>query len=121
MTAELQLPRATNAAPLAAGRGRMPIRYWIMAVLLAAFWIFEFSIYTVEMAMFPRFVTRMSVSALLLLVFLGWWLTNRHLLWRDRFLGIGLLVFGAALVMFLADKSSRPLRGIGRQRRSGRA
>jgi len=107
MTAELQLPHATKAAPLAADQKRMPIRYWIMAALLVAFWIFEFSIYTVEMAMFPRFITRMLVSAALLLIFLGWLLTNRHLLWRDRLLMLGLLIFGTAAAIFLADAQSQ--------------
>src|SRR6478672_7578396 len=106
MTAELQLPHPTMSAPRAAQPRPMPKRYWIMAALLVAFWIFEFSIYTVEMAMFPRFITRMLVSASLLLVFLGWLLTNRHLLWRDRLLVIGLLVFGAAAAMFLAEAQS---------------
>src|SRR5947199_7934478 len=89
MTAEFPMTHANR--PEAAPTGeqhRTPIRLWIMAAVLAAFWIFEFSIYSIEMAMFPRFITRMSVSALLLLLFLGWWLTNRHLLWRDRLLGI---------------------------------
>ncbi len=54
--------------------------------------------------MFPRFISRMIVSASLLLIFLAWWTTNRHWLWRDRLLGIGLLVFGAALAIFLAEK-----------------
>src|SRR2546421_12886163 len=80
-----------------------------MAAVLAAFWIFGFSIYSIEMAMFPRFITRMSVSALLLLLFLGWWLTNRHLLWRGRLLGIALLILGAAAAMFFAEKSTRPV------------
>src|SRR5690349_24997361 len=109
MTAGLQLPQTTAPAPLAAGHKRMPIRYWIMATLVVAFWIFEFSIYTVEMAMFPRFISRMIVSASLLLVFLAWWTTNRYLLWRDRLLGIGLLVLGTVAAIFLADKSSGAL------------
>src|SRR3954468_14497176 len=108
MTAEMQLPHAKEAAPLAATRQRMPIRYWIMAACLVAFWIFEFHIYTVEMEMFKRFISRMIVSASLLLVFLGWLLTNRYLLWRDRLLAIGWLVFGTAAAMFLAEKGSRP-------------
>src|SRR5262245_9490971 len=86
---------------------RIPLRFWIMAAFLAAFWIFEFCIYSVEMAMFPRFISRMAVSAALLLVFLGWWLTNRHLLWRDRLLGIGLLFLGPAVAMLLAGPSAR--------------
>jgi outer membrane protein assembly factor BamB len=106
MTAELQVPRATSSKPLAAEHKRMPIRYWIMATLVVAFWIFEFSIYTVEMAMFPRFISRMIVSASLLLIFLAWWTTNRHLLWRDRLLGIGLLISGTVAAIFLADKSA---------------
>jgi outer membrane protein assembly factor BamB len=78
-----------------------------MVAILAAFWIFEVSIYSTEMAMFPRFISRMLVYLLLLLVFLGWWLSNRHLLWRDRLLGLVLLFGGTAVAMALADPSGR--------------
>src|SRR5262245_62312518 len=63
--------------------------------------------------MFPRFLSRMAVSAALLLVFLGWWLTNRHLLWRDRLLGIGLLILGPVVAMILADPSARAVLVLG--------
>jgi outer membrane protein assembly factor BamB len=103
-TAAASMPQATIEP-----RKRTPIRLWIMAAILTAFWIFEFSIYSIEMAMFPRFISRMLVYAVLLLVCLGWWLTNRHLLWRDRLLGIGLLVFGTVIGSLLADQSARGL------------
>jgi outer membrane protein assembly factor BamB len=109
MTAELQLTHGDRSEPASHDEKhhRMPLRYWIMAAILAAFWIFESTIYSVEMAMFPRFITRMAVSALLLLLFLGWWLSNRYLLWRDRLLGVGLLVLGTAVAMALAEPSTR--------------
>src|SRR5262249_34917298 len=109
MTAELQAAHADQPVPAsrAAKSQRMPLRYWIMGGIIAAYWIFESTIYTVEMAMFPRFISRMAVSALLLLLFLGWWFTNRHLLWRDRLLGLGLLILGPAVAMMLAEPATR--------------
>jgi hypothetical protein len=64
MSAEVQVTRADRgeSASHDAVRRRMPIRYWIMAAILAAFWIFEFSIYSVEIAMFLRFISRINFS-----------------------------------------------------------
>lgn len=109
MTAELQATPADRPVLVSddVGQRRMPVRYWIMGAIVAAYWIFESTIYSVEMAMFPRFVSRMLVSASLLLLFLGWLLTNRYLLWRDRLLGFGLLIFGPTIAMTLAEPSTR--------------
>src|SRR5262245_28817635 len=109
MTAELPANLADRSASVSqdAARRRIPLRFWIMAAIVAAYWIFESTVYSVEMAMFPRFISRMAVSLLLLLLFLGWWFTNRHLLWRDRLLGLVLLILGPAVAMTLADPSSR--------------
>src|SRR5262245_8732445 len=109
MTAELGAKPALQAATAPSGTAprRIPRRLWVMAAILAAFWVFELSIYSTEMAMFPRFISRMLVYLVLLLVFLGWWLSNRHLLWRDRLLGLVLLFGGAAVAFTLAEPSSR--------------
>jgi outer membrane protein assembly factor BamB len=110
MTAELtaNVSGQTESTSKAPPRG-IPLRLWIMAAILATFWIFELSVYSTEMSMFPRFISRMLVYLLLLVVFLGWWLSNRHLLWRDRLLGLGLLFGGAALTLLVADRSTRML------------
>src|SRR5262249_37453657 len=101
MSAELSASRA-NQDVAAVNRDQprqIPIRLWVMAAILGAFWAFELSIYSVEMAMFPRFISRMLVYLLLFVVFLVWWLSNRHLLWRDRLLGLGLLIGGAVVAI----------------------
>lgn len=107
MTAELGVKSTAHVAPIGAAPHRIPRRLWVMAAILAAFWVFELSIYWTEMAMFPRFISRMLVYLLLLLIFLGWWLSNRHLLWRDRLLGLVLLFGGAAVALTLAEPSAR--------------
>src|SRR5262245_39407338 len=109
MTAALGATPSSQAAtgPIGAGTRRIPRRLWVMAAILATFWVFELSIYSTEMAMFPRFISRMLVYLVLLLVFLGWWLSNRHLLWRDRLLGLVLLFGGAAVAFTLAEPSAR--------------
>src|SRR5262249_41658293 len=109
MTAELGATTAaqTATAPSGTAPRRIPRRLWVMAAILTAFWVFELSIYSTEMAMFPRFISRMLVYLLLLLVFLGWWLSYRHLLWRDRILGLVLLFGGAAVAFTLAEPSAR--------------
>src|SRR5262245_30412865 len=101
MTAELGAKPAVHAAaaPIGTAPRRIPRRLWVMAAILAVFWVFELSIYSTEMAMFPRFISRMLVYLVLLLIFLGWWLSNRHLLWRDRLLGLVLLFGGAAVAI----------------------
>jgi outer membrane protein assembly factor BamB len=109
MTTELEARGIGPAAHAASDQHvrRMPLGFWIMAAILAAYWLVEFSIYSIEMAMFPRFITRMIVLLVVLVSFLGWWLTNRHLLWRDRLLGLVLLVGATTMAWLLAEQSAR--------------
>jgi outer membrane protein assembly factor BamB len=90
------------------------VRVWPMVVFLAAFWAFLYWNYTAELAMLTRFMSRMVAYVILLLVFLGWWLTRRAIRYRTRLAAVvtvvlllimaGLLshhtVDGFALVLF---------------------
>jgi outer membrane protein assembly factor BamB len=89
-----------SSAP--AGR---PLRCWLPVAVLAVYWAFTLCVYYLEMAMFPRFITRMIALALMLVICLVWWLSKRHFRLRERLAVVGIvlsLLFGAPLV---ADKS----------------
>lgn len=77
-------------------------RVWPMLVVLAAFWAFEWSVYSIEMAAFTRFISRWIVYLAVFLVFLVWWLTYRGFRFRDRvaFLGamVGMSLLASAVV-----------------------
>ncbi|MEX2142907.1 MAG: PQQ-binding-like beta-propeller repeat protein [Pirellulales bacterium] len=71
--------------------------------MLAIFWTFLYAHYTFELAMFSRFISRMIAYGLLLLAFLGWWLTRRQVRLRDRFLAIGVVIVASLVAGLLAD------------------
>jgi outer membrane protein assembly factor BamB len=80
-------------------------RFWLPVTLIVVLWAFNIISGWVEMVTFVRFLTRMGVALLFLLIFTVWWLTNRRILWRDRLLGFGALVAGVVVTDLLADDS----------------
>lgn len=92
---------ATHPSPAEKPRGRV----WPILVILAAFWVFELSVYSIEMAAFTRFVGRFSIYLALFLVFLVWWFTYRGFRLRDRFLAVGAMFGLATLTGLVSHKS----------------
>lgn len=99
-------PAAPAAGPI--GQAGPRIRFWPMLVVLAAFWVSRFGAEWVEMTMFLRFITRMAAHAALLIALLTWWLTNRGVSRRDRWLGLLAFVVTAAIGAVVADKTIGP-------------
>jgi outer membrane protein assembly factor BamB len=95
-------PSARQLEVLSASAPTTP-RFWPAIVLLALFFAFQAGAEWVEMSMFVRFISRMVAHALLLLLFLAWWLTNRRLSRADRWLAVGVVVAGAAVAGMLSD------------------
>jgi outer membrane protein assembly factor BamB len=89
-------------------RSTQKLRLWPAVVMLALFWTFLYAHYTFELAMFSRFISRMIAYGLLLLAFLGWWLTRRQVLLRDRLLAVGLVMVTSIIAGLLADASVDP-------------
>jgi outer membrane protein assembly factor BamB len=100
---------ATSASPLRFTPTTGPLRIWPAVVMLAAFWAFLYVNYNFELAMFARFISRMIAYGLLLLAFLGWWLTRRQIRWRDRLLAVGVVIVISLVAGLLSDASVGPL------------
>jgi outer membrane protein assembly factor BamB len=81
---------------------------WPAVVMLAMYWTFLYVHYTYELAMFSRFISRVVVSGVLLIAFLGWWLTRRQIAARDRWLAVGTLILASIAAGLLADSSINP-------------
>jgi outer membrane protein assembly factor BamB len=87
---------------------RRPLRLWLPIAMLALFWAFLYAHYTLEMDMFPRFMSRMVAYGLLLLGFLTWWFTRRQLSLRDRLLAVGFVIVASVVTGLLSDSSVDP-------------
>jgi outer membrane protein assembly factor BamB len=105
-------PPQTSAAPVTATASaperHQKLRIWPAVVMLAIFWTFLYAHYTFELAMLSRFLSRMIAYGLLLLTFLGWWLTRRQIRLRDRFLAVGFVILASVVAGLLADKTVNP-------------
>jgi len=78
-----------------------------MLFVLAAFWAFEWSVYSIEMAAFTRFISRWIVYLGVFLVFMTWWLTYRGFRFRDRVLFVGAMFGLATLTSFVVHPTIR--------------
>jgi len=92
-------PTLTNATP---NRLRFVV---VPIVLVALFWAFTLISPLVEVPMFGRFISRIVVSAVLVLGFAIWWLFASGLAWSERLLAVGLVALGAVLACRWGDPS----------------
>jgi outer membrane protein assembly factor BamB len=83
-----------------------PIRLWPAIAIVAFFWVFYFSADYVEMTMFMRFISRFGMYGIVILSFLVWWMGFSRVPWKERFLGLGVLIIAAIGAGLLADKKS---------------
>ena len=82
-----------------------PLRVWPAVVMLAVFWAFMYANRTLELSMFARFMSQLVVYGIVLLCFLGWWLTRRAIHWSDRLLAIGMVLLAGVGTWLVADPS----------------
>ncbi|HEY2880867.1 MAG TPA: PQQ-binding-like beta-propeller repeat protein [Pirellulales bacterium] len=94
-----------GAAGSAANQHR-PLRLWPGVLLTVVLWAFIKGIDYVELAMSHRFVFRMAFFAVVLLLYLVWWLGFSRAPWKDRLLGLAVFVLGIVVAGLLADKKS---------------
>jgi outer membrane protein assembly factor BamB len=91
-----------NSAPAAA----LPaLRLWPAVTVVSLWWAFSLVSPAIELTTFVRFLSRIAVTALAILLFSVWWWTNRRIRLRDRallFLGV---VVGAIVVGQFCDPS----------------
>src|SRR4051812_15721862 len=83
-------------------RPARPPRLWPALVLVGLYWASAFTISSMEMATFPRFLSRVAGCLLLLLLFPIWWLAASRFSWTDRLLGLGAAMLGGVLTALLA-------------------
>jgi outer membrane protein assembly factor BamB len=82
-----------------------PPRLWPAAGLVAIYWLFQFISGRIELTMFEKFGVRMLASAVVLLLFLVWWLTLRRVSWTHKFLVLAAVVLGEFVTGKLAHPS----------------
>jgi outer membrane protein assembly factor BamB len=90
---------------VAASDRKHRLQIWPAVVLLAVFWAFFIGNHWVELSQGQRFFSRLGAHAVLFLGFLGWWLAQRSIRRRDRWLAIGVFILGSAIMLQLADPS----------------
>src|ERR1041385_5960081 len=76
------------------------IKVWPAALLVVAYLVSYWGLGAADISMFSMFLGRLAGLGLLLVLFIGWWLTRRAISWGER-----LLVLGAGLgsaVLFTA-------------------
>jgi outer membrane protein assembly factor BamB len=91
-----------QAAPSAAAK---PPRYWPAVLLVGSYWAYHALCRPLELSMFALFVSRMAVTALLLLAFPIWWLTSRQIRRGDRWFALGIVILAVLTAGFLSATS----------------
>ncbi len=84
---------------------RPPVRILFPVLLVAIYWAFIAAVYSLQLAMFTRFISRMIALGVFLLVLLGWWSFNRQFSRRDRWLAVGFAVLCWVVTSLISDPS----------------
>jgi outer membrane protein assembly factor BamB len=80
-------------------------RFWPAVVLVCTFWGFVLITRVLDLPIFGVFMSNMGASALLALLFIVWWLTNRRIQAVDRLFGFVAVIVGGGLAAYLCDPS----------------
>jgi outer membrane protein assembly factor BamB len=94
---------STTSVPHAPERAAPPapakaVRLWPALVLLALYWVAHFIVDPLQKPYFVGFLFNLGSAALLALLCLVWWWTNRRISLRDRLYGSLLIIFGGLIV-----------------------
>jgi outer membrane protein assembly factor BamB len=92
-----------SVQPLA---GTRPVRHWLAAVPVAAYWGFMFVSDRLEWPTFLRFGSRIIVGLSLALFTLIWWWVNRRTSLRERAFGFAVFLIGGIIAVPLCDRST---------------
>ncbi|HWB08297.1 MAG TPA: PQQ-binding-like beta-propeller repeat protein [Pirellulales bacterium] len=90
------LPLDQSAQPVKAPR------YWPAVLLVGIYWAYHFVCHQLELDMLYLFVSRMAVTALVLLAFPLWWLTSRQLRRGDRLFAAAVVILALVAAGLLA-------------------
>lgn len=100
-----------NQGEIAATQSTVPprsatnLRIWPAVALLMVFWTCLWANHNVELSNAARFLSRLAAYGVLLLAFMGWWLTRSAITWRDRFLAVTVVIATGVATNLIADKS----------------
>ena len=97
---------AMNSIPQATTE-RKP-RTWLPITLVVIYWAYVVITNSMEMPMFPRFMSQTGVLIVVGLVFLIWWLFNRRVKLVDRFIVLGAAIASLVVAKVLSDKTLGP-------------
>lgn len=98
------------AAPSVSRSAETPrIRVWPAVILLVVYWGAVLFIHNVEMAMLPRFIARCVTWLVTVPLFLGWWMLNWRVGWRDRLGAVGVLVLAIVVATMFSHSTFRPV------------
>jgi outer membrane protein assembly factor BamB len=77
-------------------------RYWPAVLLVGVYWAYHILCRQLDLDMLYLFLSRMAVTALVLLAFPLWWLTSRQLRRGDRLFAVAVVVLALVAAGFLA-------------------
>jgi outer membrane protein assembly factor BamB len=96
-------PSSTDTASAAPSK---PVRVTFAVVLVIIFWLFYATVGVLDLGNFPSFMMRFGAVALLLLLFLIWWLANRSLPGKERLTVLAAAIAGGIVSLtWLRDAS----------------
>jgi outer membrane protein assembly factor BamB len=87
-------------------------RVWPAVVLVGMYWALAFTLASLELTTFVRFISRMGVCALLIILFTVWWALNRRVSGTDRLLGLAVTFLGGVLAAPFCDLESIGVLGL---------
>ncbi|MGC1272345.1 MAG: PQQ-binding-like beta-propeller repeat protein [Planctomycetaceae bacterium] len=85
---------------------RPSLRLWWPTLALVAYWIVVEGGHRIELAMFPRFISRMIALLSLMVFFLVWGFTRRHFTVRQRLAAFALIVGGMIAAGLAGDETT---------------
>jgi outer membrane protein assembly factor BamB len=105
MKSDVENAPLAEAGEHVAASARELSRVWPAVLLVGLFWALELLLRWAPLPLFTGFLARVAVRALLLFLFVGWWLTNGRVARSERWLGLSAAVGGGALAALLSDKT----------------
>jgi outer membrane protein assembly factor BamB len=83
-------------------------RIWLPIALVVIYWAYVVITNSMEMPMFPRFLSQTGVLIVVGLVFLIWWLFNRRVKLADKFIVLGAAIASLIVAKVLSDQTLGP-------------